>query len=213
MKSLPLARILPELETGSIYHSAAVRRDFQLVQRQAPEQSVDACDPEPVIHQPDGGDWASGYEAGLTAARSEIAAIAAEREAILAQAIENARAQWIAEESSRILSGFEKALSLVQSEICIGLERVLSKILKDEFQARTLERFSQSVTKLLRDGDCGMITIRAPKDFCAILTRQFSEVDCIEIQESEETEVWVRAGHAFIESNLRLFDPFQEIGR
>jgi hypothetical protein len=213
MKSLPLARILPELETGNMYHSSAVRRDLQLVQRQAPLQSVEVCDPEPVIHQQDRGDWASGYEAGLTAARSEIAAIAAEREAILAQAIENARAQWVAEESSRIVSGFEKALTVVQSEICIGLERVLTKILRDEFQARVLERFSHSVKKLLHDGDCGLITIRAPKDFCTILERQFADFSCIEIQESEETEIWVRSGYAFIESNLKLFDPFHEIGR
>lgn len=213
MKSLPLARILPELETVNANHSTAVRREFQLVQRQTPEERIEACEPEPLAHQPERGDWASGYEAGLTAARSEFAAIAAEREAVLAEAIENARAQWVAEESSRIVAGFEKALTLVQSEICIGLEQVLSKILKDEFHARALERFSQSVRMLLRDGDCGIITIHASKDLSVVLKRQFSGIACIEIQESDEAEVWVRAGHAFIESNLRLFDPFCETGR
>ena len=213
MKSLPLARILPELETGNAHQSTAVRREFQLVQRQFPEKPVEACEPEPLAQQPERGDWASGYEAGLTAARSEFAAIAAEREAILAEAIENARAQWIAQESSRIVAGFEKALTVVQSEICIGLEQVLSKILKDEFHARALERFSQSVRMLLRDGDCGKISIHAPKDLSELLHRQFAEIACVEIHESNEAEVWVRAGSAFIETNLRLFDPFCETGR
>jgi hypothetical protein len=206
MTSLSLARVLPILDSPgtSQLRLEPARPELHVVAPEYfespepdPEPSFEEAAPEPVEDR-----WQEGYEAGLALGRAQSQSEEAEREAAIAAAVEAARAEWIAQESERIASGVEKALGVIEGEICGVVERVLARVIEKGTRAQAMAQFADAVRALLREGEAGVVTVHAPQDLIEALQARLGSLPTLEFVAHDGTEIWVRSGPTMIETRL-----------
>jgi hypothetical protein len=204
MKSLSLARVLPVLENFD-----APRREAPRLEAMRPDlHVVDFLQPESPLaplHDPAEDNqqhWQEGYEAGVAVGRAQAQSELLDHDVMLQDAIAAARAEWLAQESERIASGVEKALGIIETEICDVAARVLSQIVTETRRREAIAEFSRNVRMLLRDGEAGVVTVHAPEDLIACLEEKLGSLGSLEFVAHESAEVWVRSGATKIETRF-----------
>jgi hypothetical protein len=218
MKSLSLVRVLPVLETFESQRREpsrtegarldALRQDLARPELRVidDEESVAVAKSGEHTAEVDQRHWQEGYESGVSVGRAQAQAEMLDQDAMLRDALAAARAQWVAQEGERIASGVEKALAFMESEICTVASRILSQITKESVRARAIAEFSSHIRSLMRDGAAGIITVHAPQDMIACLTKSLGAIlgslDSLEFSPHEDAEVWVRSGATMIEMRL-----------
>jgi hypothetical protein len=204
MKSLSLARVLPVLENFDSPRLEAPRFEAPRPDLHVVEFDPPPYEPGPVIEDPEANQrhWQEGYEAGVAIGRAQAQAEAVDHDLLLQDAIAAARAEWLAEEASRIETGVEKALGYIEGEICAVAARVLTKLASDRMLERAMSDFAGHVKSLLRDGQAGVVTVHAPEDMIGRLQEKLGALGCLEFVTHDSAEVWVRSGATMIETRL-----------
>lgn len=204
MKSLSLARVLPILENFDAPRLEAPRFEAPRPDLHVVDFDFPADEPSPVVDDAEANQqhWQDGYEAGVAIGRAQAQSEIVDHDILLRDAIAAARAEWIAEESTRIETGVEKALGYIEGEICAVAARVLTKLASDRMLDRAMQDFVGHVKSLLRDGLAGVVTIHAPDDLMASLKDRLSAFGCLEFVAHDSAEVWVRSGATMIETRL-----------
>jgi hypothetical protein len=221
MKSLSLARVLPVLETFESQRreaspTEALRLDLLRQDLARPELRVIEAEAAGVAAElsessaeADQRQWQEGYEAGVSIGRAQAQAEMLNQDALLRDALAAARAEWVAQEGDRISTGVEKALAFMESEICAVASRILAQIANESIRVRAIAEFSSYVRSLMRDGAAGVITVHAPQDLIAQLTKRLEatlgSLDSLEFRPHESAEVWVRSGASMIEMRLEAW--------
>ncbi|MDB5509243.1 MAG: hypothetical protein JWL93_1712 [Hyphomicrobiales bacterium] len=212
MKPMPLTHFLPVLDASATRELAPrqiepprlpemLRNQLHLVASNVLPAPQAELEPEPADVAQEAYD--RGFEEGRVAAAFEAAALRAEEEARFEERMAAAREEWCREQSGHLATGVEKALGMIEKTICEGAERVLKQVVEESLRMRAVQEFTDSITRLLRDGDAGVVTVHGPADLIEALRPHIEPLSAtIEFNESDGAEVWVRVDQTLIETRL-----------
>lgn len=147
--------------------------------------------------------YASGEEAGRSAARAENERELAEFRAAAEEHLAEERRKWAAKQGETLAARLTSAFETLEVRITDPVARVLAPFVTAELRDRRVRELSESVSRLLADGNHVRLRISGPDDLlCRVRDKVGASPAAIEWQPNEQVDVTLVADDSTIETEI-----------